>query len=444
MDRGKMQSFAETINWQEARQLFPCPAVMWQGVWEEVGELYGRSWDVWAATLCALGASVERKLYWYYCKAPLYGMTYVLIVAPTGSGKELCANISAALLPEDYNIRDAVQSGPALYPIMADPAMKGNPRPARPTALIIGEWTKLAKNAQIQHSSLVDDLNTLFHRVRPWNISRSERDFAGGDKWLTNPALSIFGTTTPEKLRSTVTEEMMNDGFLNRYLLLPGPTAEWEFWPSRAPVGDPAQRLAPLRARLEERRKEPAWGGGANYQEAFEPDAAKRIQEWGAPYFEPLMKSSSTQANRKKRLHMYAHLIAMLSAWGVGRRSVELGDVELAICAVETSSRFTDWLFADEPIRLNQTELGDLQAEDLIYNAVQLKPNFYDNRKLYENYKKRGLTGGKMRRATSSLLSLGKIFINPDTFCYVIKEEAFPTGGQTERGSFITRGDSTA
>lgn len=422
----------ETVEWEQARELFPCPDVMWQGMWGPIGDLYGRSWDVWTAVLTAIGASAQRNIYFYYIKAPMYGMTYTLIVAPTGAGKELCANICAALLPEDYNTRDAVQSGPALYPIMRETRGSGNK--ARPTILIIGEWTKLAKNAQIQHSSLVDDLNTLFHRVRPWNVSRSERDFAGGDKVITEPALSVFGTTTPEKLRSTVTDEMMNDGFLNRYLLMPGPTLDWEFWPDRAQPGDPARRLEPWRNRLKELAEGGAWGEGANYQEAFDAESRERLKTWGAPFFEPLMRSSSIQANRKKRLHMYAHLIAVLSAWSDRRRVVTLPDVEMAIYAVETSGKFTDWLFADEQIRLSQMELSDLQAENLIYELIKEKPNYYHNRKLYENYKRKGLTGGKIRRATVNLIQMDKIFINPDTYRYVTKEFAFPNG---EEGDFL-------
>lgn len=431
------QGLVGTVQWDEARELFPCPEVMWQGVWREVGEQYGRSWDVWAAMLSAIGASVQRRLYWYYVKAPMYGMTYSLIVAPTGTGKELCANIVAALLPPDYNMRDAVQSGPALYPIMAETGGKGGTRTARPTILVIGEWTKLAKNAQIQHSSLVDDLNTLFHRVRNWNISRSERDFAGGDKWLTDPALSIFGTTTPEKLKSTVTEEMMNDGFLNRYLLLPGPTLDFEFWPTRQQAGDPAKRLAPLRDRLAELATTEAWGGGANYQEAFNPDAAARLQVWGAPYFEPLMRSSSVQANRKKRLHMYAHLIGMLSAWSGGRRLVELADVEMAIYAVETSSRFVDWLFADAPIHLSQREIGDLQAEELVYDAIAKRPNYYNNNRLNNSFKRRGLSIDKVKHATNALKAIGRIHIQPDTWRYVSGDALVKALSRDDRSEFI-------
>ena len=424
-----------TVQWEEAKDLFPCPPIMWQGIWREAGEKYGQSWDIWTAVLAAIGASVQRRLCWDYVRAPIYGMTYALIVSPTGTGKELCTNMVDALLPPDYNIRDAVQSGPALFPIMANAGGKNNKnREARPTILIMSEWTKLAKNAQIQHSSIVDDLNTLFHRQRNWNVSRSERDFAGGDKWLTNPALSVFGTTTPEKLRNTVTEEMMNDGFLNRYLILPGPTAPFEFWPKRKMAGDPKRNLTALQVKLVELAKGEEWGKGANYQEAFTPAASARIQEWGAPYFEPLMRSNAMGSNRKKRLHMYAHLISMLSAWSDGRRMVELGDVEMAIYAVNTSSIFTDWLFDDAPIQLSQRELGDAQVEDLVYRAIIKRPNYYTDRRLYDNFKTRGLNVAKVKRATMSLKEIRKIHTHPETWCYISGDALAEV---LERGSFL-------
>ena len=422
------------VDWGEARELFPCPDVLWQGVWGEVGELYGKTWDVWAAVTTAVGAVAGRGFYWYYVKAPMYGMVYALVVAPTGSGKELPANICGALLPDNYNVRDAVQSGSALYPILAESTERGNSRVCRPTALIIAEWTKLAKNAQIQHSSLADDLNALFHRPRAWNVSRSDRDVSGGDRWIRDVTLSIFGTTTPEKLRNTVTDEMMNDGFMNRYLVLPGPTNEWELWSDIPLPGDPYVVLQGLRGRLQEIAAGEPWGGGGNYQSVFTDAARDKLLEWGRPFFNPVMRSSGMAANRKKRLHMYAHQIAMLSAWVSGRRRVELSDIDMAVAAVECSSKFIDWLWEGETLYATPSEMSDMQAETAILGFITERPDYYDVNRLYDSYKRRAFTRPKIRRAIESLLSARKITINPATMKYRLYVEA---PSRPTPGSFV-------
>ena len=114
----KLRSPIVTLDWTIVRNTFPCPDILWQGVWEEVGALMGRSWDVWMAVYVALGALAGRNLWWYYYRAPIYGMVYGLIVAPTGAGKEFCLNVVSALLPEGYKDRDSVQSGQGLFPLL--------------------------------------------------------------------------------------------------------------------------------------------------------------------------------------------------------------------------------------------------------------------------------------------------------------------------------------
>jgi hypothetical protein len=179
---------------------FACPEVLWRGRFADVANALGkRSWEIWAGTFAALAAVAHRQVHLRY-HGHLYGMAYVLLVKPTGLGKSECTQTCRALLPANYVIRDAVQSGPGLAPVLAEiHRHKGGQvrqvRP-RPAILVIEEWTTLLKNMAIQNSTLMDALNTLFQRASDWNISRSDRPGAGGDLVIPEPALSICATTT--------------------------------------------------------------------------------------------------------------------------------------------------------------------------------------------------------------------------------------------------------
>jgi hypothetical protein len=187
-----------------------CPEVLWRGRFADVANALGkRSWEIWAGTFAALAAVAHRQVHLRYHRH-LYGMAYVLLVKPTGLGKSECTQTCRALLPANYVIRDAVQSGPGLAPVLAEIHRdKGGQvrqvRP-RPAILVIEEWTALLKNMAIQNSTLMDALNTLFQRASDWNISRSDRPSAGGDLVIPEPALSICATTTTSLLTQHVGE----------------------------------------------------------------------------------------------------------------------------------------------------------------------------------------------------------------------------------------------
>jgi len=182
----------------------------------QIGDrLKKRSWEVWLGTLCALGAVAHKNLHWHYYR-PLFGMVYGLLISPTGQGKGIVADVCDALLPEGYTKRDSVQSGPALFPILAKiernekgKILKIIPRQA---ILIIEEWTALLKASKIEFSNLQEILNNLFHHTRPWNVSRSDTEKSGGDREVANPTLSICATTTASLLHEQVSEKMIRSG----------------------------------------------------------------------------------------------------------------------------------------------------------------------------------------------------------------------------------------
>jgi lambda repressor-like predicted transcriptional regulator len=248
-----------------------CPEVLWRGRFAAVADALGkRSWEIWAGTFAAPAAIAHRHVHLRY-HSPLYGMAYVLLVKPTGLGKSECTHTCRALLPATYVVRDAVQSGPALALVLAEIERdkRGQVRQVRPrpAILVIEEWTTLLKNMSIQNSTLMDTLNTLFHRAWPWNVSRSDRPGAGGDLVIPDPALSICATTTTSLLTQHVGEGLIRAGFLNRYLVLPGSCGPWRFYHPDA-AGLEYGALAGLLDDLVDQR----WMGG-NVWDAYTAEA---------------------------------------------------------------------------------------------------------------------------------------------------------------------------
>jgi Protein of unknown function (DUF3987) len=315
-----------------------CPDVLWRGRFADVAEALGkRSWEVWAGTFAALAAVAHRQVHLRY-HGPLYGMAYVLLVKPTGLGKSECTHTCRALLPADYVIRDAVQSGPGLAPILAeiDRDKYGRARQVwpRPAILLIEEWTALLKNMGIQNSTLMDALNALFQRASAWNVSRSDRPGAGGDLVIPEPALSICATTTTSLLTQHVGEGLIRSGFLNRYLVLPGSGAPWRFYLPDA-AGLDYDALAGRLDDLCNRR----WVGG-NLWEAYTPEARARMVTWGEETLEPIMQSEAVEDEALKRLHVYAHLVALLYAWSEHEPRIERPHVEAAIAVITVACDF--------------------------------------------------------------------------------------------------------
>lgn len=415
---------APEIEWKAAAEQFPCPNFMWQGIFGEVATHCGTGWDIWGAVYCALGAWAGRQLHWQYVRSSIFGMAYVLIVGPTGTGKEYCADVCEALLEGGpHEIRGAVQSGPALFPLLADPGSNGRIRQGRSVVLVAREWTKFIHNSGIQNSTLADDLNDLFHKAGRWSISRSDRELSGGDRVVLKPTLSILGTATPSSLLKDVPDILVDRGFLNRYVILPGPMEEWRFHPPNDERKDPKTALPYLMERLSKFRRESVWGGGAKFRTGFEENAFEKLGEWGAPYFEPLMREQTIAANRKKRLHMYAHQIALLYAWQAGRDKVQLSDIEPAIAAADTASRFLDFLYSNEVIPLTVGETSISRVEEAVLKRIRERPGFFDKKKLRESLRRNEISYSMISKVVDRLRSDGFIIKDPDRGGLVMKED---------------------
>lgn len=351
----------------------PCPDILWQGRLAQIADRIGkRSWEVWLGAMCAMGATAQKNLHWQYYR-PLYGMLYGLLISPTGQGKGLCTDLCRALLPEHYTVRRSVQSGPALFPILAnitkDEKGKTLSIEPRPAMLVIEEWTTLLKVSKIEFSNLQDTLNELFHTPHPFNISRSDTDKSGGDREVQNPTLSICATTTASLLRQEVTERMIRSGFLNRYFVVPGSNDEWKFYDEE----QAGISVGCVRGYLDDLQNY-AWGAGGNVWSAYAPNAKERIKAWGELTFRPIMRSERLEAESVKRLHTYVHVIALLYAWSEKARLVSIQHVEAAIAAVSISKAFVESLIGEEDIEVPKLKRYEMSLEQKIIDKVQKEP----------------------------------------------------------------------
>ena len=387
---------------------YPCPDALWIGIYQQVAERLGkRSWEIWVGTTAALGAIAARQIDVKYHGA-LYGMVYLLLVKPTGLGKSECTNTCRGLLPHDYTVRDAVQSGPALAPILAeitrdtkDRVVQVHPRPA---ILVIEEWTALLHSAGIANSTLVDTINLLFHRRFPWNVSRSDRAGAGGDLVIKQPTLSICATTTVSLLTHSVNEGMIRSGFLNRHLVLPGTNDGWRFYHQEA-AGIDFDHLAGLLDPL----RHHDWPRQGSVWESYTTEARTRLVSWGEAILEPLMQSGSLDAEALKRLHVYAHIISLLYAWSARSPYIELAHVEAAIAVITISKAFLESLLnAPDDAQPPPIKRYEIALERKILALVQAEPGMI-RREVVRKLAGRSAKSADINLLISQLVDLGRL-----------------------------------
>lgn len=392
---------------------YPCPDILWQGRLAQIADRLGkRSWEVWLGAMCAMGAVAQKNLHWHYYR-PLYGMLYGLLVAPTSSGKGIVADVCKALLPPGYTVRGSVQSGQALFPILADIKKDAKGRTLsirpRPAILVIEEWSTLVKASKIEFSQLQDTLNTLFHQTDPFYINRSDAERSGGDRGVDNPTLSICATTTESLLLQCVTPAMIRSGFLNRYLILPGSGTPWAYW-------DPGQartNAKDVKGYLDELANY-AWGFGEAFDLAYEPDAAARMAAWGAPFFEPTMNTHTLEAETLKRLHVYSHVISYLYAWSERSPLVKLRHAEAVIALCEVSRLFVESLMSADAgdIALPQYKQWEVSLEQKILAKVKRQPGI-TARKIATDLSRDG-TYKDRTQAVSGLIKSGELSVIRD------------------------------
>lgn len=376
---------ALATNFQEDKpvnleQLQKCPESLWFGKFAEIADRLpnGRTWDTWAAIYAALSARVHRNLHWLYFRAPIYGMSYTLLINRTGGGKSLVTDLCEELLGPDYNISHGIASGQALLNILTTEETK-NPTgrlevTGAPTLLALNEWTQLVKFSGIESSTLAEDVNQLHQRRRSWSIGRSNKNANGGHISIQNPSLSILGTTTPELFRALVKKQDLTSGFLNRYLVLPG-QAEWQpYTGESSDMGSVCGAIDDLRGK--------GWGGGRELREAYDDEAWGHFRNLQLLWLTPLRRNTEDGATAFARIDVHFHHLALLlalqdaSAWQAGVPFIRRRHVDAAHRVTTTSTTYLWYLLNEFDLQppMSQERTYSLYLRTTVREKIRLNP----------------------------------------------------------------------
>lgn len=398
---------------EELQTAYPCPEVVWQGVFADVADIvHQRTWEVWLGTLAALGALAHRQIHVRY-HGTLCGNVYGLLIKPTGTGKKLCTDICEHLLPPWYRQAGTVSSGPGLGPILATIDREKNgtiiaitPHPA---IMILHEWTSLAKYLKIQFSTLSEDLNKIFDCPNYHSISRSDREKTGGHVSIPIPTLSILGTTTDKLFRSQITDEMIFSGFLNRYLILPGSRIPWKFYDvDRAGVD---LTLLSQQVRLPQ-SPPPFLGERLPLDTCYTPAAWQNMYDWGFAFFEEGLMHDENDTPMAERLHVYAHKIALLYAWAAETDRVEEAHVAAAQAVIETSAQYLLELGKKNSVEVPPMKRYEIDVAEKVLNLVTRRPGRLTMRLIHKDHLKKSATYAEIKRTVGNLLDSGAIAQN--------------------------------
>lgn len=153
---------------------------------------------------------------------------YVLLIAMTGAGKEAMAsgidkliNAVAMSVPVAHEFIGPakINSGQALYKYLSNRSQC--------FVSIIGEFGKRlevmsSKNANSAEKNLITELLDLYNKSGFGQVARPSiyADQAKDTVSIISPAFSILGETTPESLYGALTEDMISDGLLPRFMLI--------------------------------------------------------------------------------------------------------------------------------------------------------------------------------------------------------------------------------
>lgn len=172
---------------------------------------------------------------------------YILMIANTGAGKEgmssgidkLVAAIQTSVpVAPEFIGPSRIASGQALYKYLATKSQC--------FVSIVGEFGKRLEvmshqNSNSAEKNLLIELLDLYSKSGHGQVSRPSI-FADTDKntqAIKSPAMTILGESTPETFYGVISEELISDGLLPRFLLI-------EYTGPRPPLNDNPQHIPPF------------------------------------------------------------------------------------------------------------------------------------------------------------------------------------------------------
>lgn len=153
---------------------------------------------------------------------------YILLLANTGTGKESVAegidkiiNAVSMQIPvaDEFIGPSRIASGQALYKYLS--------KKSQSFVSIVGEFGKRleimsSKNATSSEKNLLIEMLDLYHKSGHGRVAKPSI-YSDQDKntiAINSPAFSLLGESTPETFYNSLTEEMITDGLLPRFMLI--------------------------------------------------------------------------------------------------------------------------------------------------------------------------------------------------------------------------------
>ena len=220
--------------------------------------------------------------------------------------------------------------------------------------LLSAEWSRLAQMSGIEHATLQEDLNDLFMRHYPWSQSRSHKSPTGGDVVVTNPTLTVVGTTTRKLFHAALTDKALGSGTINRYLIFPG-SATFE------PYMGKSYRADKSVVGLIDHLKTPTFGLGREIATLYSPEAWQAFEAFQKAFIVPLHNNPDT-SEALMRLHLHLQHVAALYAWQTQSARIELKHFEAAQAVIETSYKFVTELLAERAKTYEPTKGQEVEA----------------------------------------------------------------------------------
>ena len=172
---------------------------------------------------------------------------YILMIANTGAGKEgmssgidkLVAAIQTSVpVAPEFIGPSRIASGQALYKYLATKSQC--------FVSIVGEFGKRLEvmshqNSNSAEKNLLIELLDLYSKSGHGQVSRPSifADTEKNTQAIKSPAMTILGESTPETFYGVISEELISDGLLPRFLLI-------EYTGQRPPLNDNQQHIPPF------------------------------------------------------------------------------------------------------------------------------------------------------------------------------------------------------
>jgi len=177
-----------------------------------------RNFAIWSG-IAALGAVVNRKVYFYHGDIKIHSNVYVMLIGPPGKGKSVCCDFACRFFEQacpDYETGASTQSAEDIVMNMAkDDFVRaytdetGELKEVRPYAFFISEFKDFIAYAP---SRMLPFLTNIYDRDESFRASTIKR----GLENIVNPSVNILACENPEILVNYIKGDIVSGGFSRR------------------------------------------------------------------------------------------------------------------------------------------------------------------------------------------------------------------------------------